>query len=310
LHTRSSDNDCRIQARAKGFQPSKPLELQPGMSEVEIVLHPTVHPLQGHVLLTSNDATQHLRLRCKSASARWVPASVGAFEIVRERAGPVDLEIFTDGESLVGETPLVRIEGIEDPNDPRLAAIDLRPLLHEFRFEVVQPPDAVLSNLKVSAALPGTMIWSFPSGPAVLVVLPASLVEGEPLLDIHLTSDYLPARTFEQVSKGAQLKLERFPLLVLRVPETLPAAADEAPYLIRAERPGTEHHFRWIQVGRTARLPIEQPGEWRVSWRIGNSGKELTVTTVVVDTEDVVCELDATPEAVEAEIARHKAKRK
>jgi hypothetical protein len=308
LRRKPDDSDCRLRVGAPGFQAAEPLELGPEVRDVEIVLQPGVPPIVGRVLVDSHDATKHLKLVAKSGKARWRGA--GRFEIERENTESIELEIFTDGESTSAETPLVRIEGIVNAKDPRLASIDLRPLLQEFRFEVLQPPDAVLSNLKVSAALPGTMIWSFPSGPAVLVVLPASLVEGEPLLDIHLTSDYLPARTFEQVSKGAQLKLERFPLLVLRVPETLPAAADEAPYLIRAERPGTEHHFRWIQVGRTARLPIEQPGEWRVSWRIGNSGKELTVTTVVVDTEDVVCELDATPQAVEAEIARHKAKRK
>jgi hypothetical protein len=204
----------------------------------------------------------------------------------------------------------VRIEGIEDPNDPRLAAIDLRPLVQEFRFEIERADDVAPNNLHVSAALPGTMIWSFTTGPAVLILLPKAIVEGEPLLDVRVSPELQLPCTFERVSNGAHLKLRRFPRVLLRVPDSLPAATAETPYVVLARRPDADPCSGRVHEGRSGAISIEKPGEWTVSWRIGNSGKKLMTTTIVVGEDDVECELDSSPEVVEAEIARHKAKAK
>lgn len=308
LRGKSEEREFRLRVGATGYQSAEPLELAPGACDVEIVLEPRLPPILGRVIVGSHDATAHLRLVPTSGQARWRGA--GRFELERENTEPIDLEIFTDGESSTAETPLVRLEGIRDANDPRLAAIDLRPLVHEFRFEVVPPAGSSIRNLTVSAALPEKMIWSFTSGPGVLVLIPRSVLDGEPELVVRLVHDDLPPARFERVSHGARLQLTNYPSLELRVPETLPAASQDLNYSILARCIGTPPAMTSILAGRSGRLALKSPGEWRVSWRIGNNGKELTVSTVVVGEDDVECVLDATPEAVEAEIARHKEKRK
>ncbi|MCY3003259.1 MAG: carboxypeptidase-like regulatory domain-containing protein [Planctomycetota bacterium] len=308
LRRKSDGSDCRLRAGAMGFQAADPIELAPEMRDIEIVLQPGVPPVVGRVLVGSHDATTHLKLVASSGKAHWRGA--GRFEIERESTDPIDLELFTDGESSTAEAPLVRIEGIREAKDPRLSSIDLRPLLYEFRFEVLPPPGCSIRNLTVSAALPEKMVWSFNSGPSVLVLVPKALLDGDPRLVVRLVHDDLPPVRFEHVADGARLQLSNYPSLELRVPETLPAASGEFTYSILARCTGTPPALTSILAGRSGRMALKSPGEWRVSWRVGNNGKELTVCTVVVGTEDVVCELDATPEAVATEIARHKAKRK
>lgn len=305
VHGKPADTERRLRASAEGYRAPDPQKLVPGDETLEFVMERAPTPIAGRVIVESQDSIRHLRLKCKPATGRWLGG--GRFELMRENDAPVDLEILTDGDSPVGVDPLVRIEGIVDADDPRLACIDLRPLVSEFRVEVLAPPATFLNLLNVSAALPGAMTWNFTSGPSVLVLVPTSLVSGEPRLELRLTHPELPGDTFERVANGARLQLTHYPALLLRIPEALPPADGYAIYTVLARKPGAKPVTGKIEAGRAATLRIPAPGEWTVTWRLGNSAVELEVDKLVIEADDVVCELNCSAASVAAELERRRA---
>jgi hypothetical protein len=306
LRRNLDDSELRLVA-ARGPRAAEPVEFEPGATDVQLVLPPAVPPILGRVLVESHDATKHLRFECGSATLRW--REFGRFELQRKNDEPLDLEIFTDGESSSAETPLVRIADIRDPHDPRLQAIDLRPLVRELRFEVLAPPGGAVRMLDVSAALPERMVWKFTSGPSVLVLVPVALTEPEPRLTVKLVPHELPPKTFHDVTNGARLQLARYPQIRLRIPDTLPEAKGDLTYIVFADTGrGSEPVVVEILAGRESKLDVRSPGECHLHWRLVGSEKSLKSEMIVVGEEDVECVLDTTLEELEAELERQRAK--
>jgi hypothetical protein len=308
LRRNLDDSELRLVA-ARGPRAAKPVEFEPGATDLQVVLPAGVPPLLGRVLVESHDATKHLRFECGSATLRW--RDVGRFELQRKDDEPIDLEIFTDGESSSAEIPLVRIADLRDPHDPRLQAIDLRPLVRELRFEVLAPPGGAVRTLDVSAALPERMVWKFTSGPSVLVLVPAELHQSEPRLTVRLVPNELPPKTFHDVTNGARLQLARYPQIRLRIPDTLPEAKGDLTYLVFANTGGgSGFDVAEILAGRESKLALRSPGECHLEWRLAGSEKSLEVESIVVGEEDVECVLDAKLGDVEAAVAEARARRR
>lgn len=288
-----------LRATAPGFAAGPQVPFEAGAGAVELILRRTLDPLRGRVLAPTADSLVRLSIRA-GLQAGLIDA-FGRFTIPRRSPEPVDVVLRADG---LGSEPLLTIAQVSDPRDPRLVTLDLRELVREFRFRVVGADGFPVRSVKVSGRARSGNGWQLES-PALVCLL-----SNESTLDLELKADgHLPA-SFVGVRSGDVLTLERLPALLLRLPESLPAAGDGLVYVVQATRTDSKRQSIWIDSGRERRLQLPGPGQWTVLWTVRGTTKLLSQREVTVERDDVECVLDAKLGDVEAARAEVKAKRK
>lgn len=291
---------------ADGYETSPTLSFQSGAQGVEIVLQQGIAPLRGRVLLHSPDSVR--RVFVSAGAAGGSLDAFGRFAIWRRTPAPVDVELRVDGQ---GSQPFLTIPQVSDADDPRLAAIDLRPLLHELRVHIVGRGGEVLPELKLMGQTPTGGGWQVFSEGEV------TLLSRDLTIDLDVTAaGFQPAR-FEAVRDGAVLELEPAPTLLLRVPPSLPTAGDGLAYVIDVSGERQWNHRVVLREGRTAQVPRVPPGRLKVWWTLRGGDavvfgddKWLQRSTLEVETEDVECTLDISLPSLEAARAAIKAQDK
>ena len=286
-----------VRAFATGFFVGKQVPFELGASDVELVLTREMQPLRGRVLTASRESLARLSIRAGQNSGTL--DEHGRFTIPRSSAEPLDVVLSAEG---LGPEPLVTIANVSAPDDARLAALDVRSLVHEIRFNVVGANDLPVRSVEVSGRARNGASWRVTATGRVC------LLARETALDVSVNCDgYAPA-SFRGVRTGAVLALERRPLLVLKVPEFLPAGED-LTYVVRATRSDAAR----VQVavaGREVRERLAGPGVWTVQWTVRGSDRLLQQQELVVGDDDVECRLEAKLANVEAARAESDARAK
>lgn len=286
-----------VRAFATGFLVGKQVPFELGASEVELVLTRETQPLRGRVLTSSRESLARLSIRAGQNSGTL--DEHGRFTIPRSSAEPLDVVLSATG---LGPEPLVTIANVSAPDDARLAAIDVRSLVHEICFTVVGANDLPVRSVEVSGRARNGENWRVTATGRVC------LLSREAALDVSLNCDgYAPA-SFRGVRTGAVLALERRPLLVLKVPDFLPAG-EEITYLVRATRADAER-AEVVVSGRETRARLAGPGVWTVRWTVRGSDRLLQQQDLVVGDDDVECRLEAKLADVEAARAESDARAK
>lgn len=286
-----------VRASATGFLVGKQVPFELGASEVELVLTRETQPLRGRVLTSSRESLARLTIRAGQNFGTL--DEYGRITIPRRSAEPLDVVLSAEG---LGPEPLVTIPNVSAPDDARLAAIDVRSLVHEICFNVVGANDLPVRSVEVSGRARNGASWRVTATGRVC------LLSREAALDVSLSCDgYAPA-SFRGVRTGAVLALERRPLLVLKVPEFLPAG-EEITYVVRATRADAERAEIAVS-GRETRERLAGPGVWTVRWTVRGSDRVLQQNDIVVGDDDVECRLEAKLADVEAARAESQARAK
>ncbi|MCY3003260.1 MAG: carboxypeptidase-like regulatory domain-containing protein [Planctomycetota bacterium] len=278
-----------LRAFARGFVVGAQVPFEIGASDVEIVLKREVPPLRGRVLLPSPESLERLSI----STGQWSGTfdEYGRFTIPRRSAEPLDVVLRADG---LGPEPFVTIVQVSDPQDPRLAEIDLRPLVQALSFRVVGDDGTPVRTVKVSGYSRAGTGWQLTATGHVC------LLTRDSALDLQLKADgYLP-ESFVGVRSGDVLELVRLPSLRVRVPEHLPEPGEGLVYVVQATLEGSKREWTTLQSGREGHLRLSAPGTWNVLWTVRGSGKLLSQVDLVVGREDVECVLDAKLADVEA----------
>jgi len=284
-----------VRAFATGFFVGEQVPFELGASEVALVLTRETQPLRGRVLTSSRESLARLTIRAGQSVGTL--DEYGRITIPRGSAEPLDVVLSAEG---LGPEPLVTIPNVSDPDDARLAAIDVRPLVQEICFTVVGANDLPVRSVEVSGRAGNGASWRVTATGRVC------LLSREVALDVSVNCDgYAPA-SFRGVRTGAVLALQRRPLLVLKVPEFLPAG-EEITYVVRATRADSER-AEIVVSGRETRERLAGPGVWTVRWTVRGSDRVLQQQDFVVGDDDVECRLEAKLADVEAARAESQAR--
>lgn len=282
---------------AEGYETSPTLSFPSGAQGVEIVLQRGVAPLRGRVLLQTHDAFARVFVNAAGLSG-GKPDAFGRFTILRRTRAPVDVEVRVDGQ---GPEPFLTIPQVSDAEDPRLAAIDLRPLLHEIRVHIVGRGGELVPEVKLMGHTPTGGGWQLFSEGEL------TLLSRDLAVDFDVTAAGFRPASFVAVRDGAVLELEPAPALLLRVPPSLPAAGDGLAYIIDVSGEHQWNHRVVLREGRTARVPRVPSGSLEVWWTLRGrdavvfgDDKLLQSSTLAVESVDVECTLDISPQALEA----------
>jgi hypothetical protein len=287
-----------FQVSADGHEPGPTLSFPSGTQGIEIVLQRGVVPLRGRVLLRTPDALARVFVSAAGLSG-GKPDAFGRFTILRRTLAPIDVDVRVDGQ---GPEPFLTITQVTDPDDPRLAAIDLRPLLNEIRVHVAGRGGELLPEVKLMGQTPTGGGWQIFSDGDV------TLLSRDLTVDFDVTASTFRPASFRAVRDGAILELEPAPALLLRVPQPLPAAGDGLTYVVDVSGEDKWNHRVVLRAGRTAQVPRVPLGKLDVRWSVARGeslldDETLQRSTLEVETVDVECTLEVLPEAVAAALA-------
>lgn len=277
-----------VDAEATGYAKSVVQPLAQDARDIELVLEPLTS-LRGRIVGASGVVLERLRVHCGANSA--AVDEHGRFAVRARESQATSLCVVGPG----AQTPLVCLEGLRGPQDPRLARIELAEPPHVLEVRVVGPEHlpTPAAKLQWSCATP-------PSSGAVDAVGAALIVAPAEQVDVLVSAAGMRAARFSAVRDGDTLTLREQARLLLVVPDALPVATRDQPYVVQVRQPGSSEllHQR-IEAGRESSLHVPRGGAWTVHWMVPTSREVLQRTTVEIDEHSdealrVVLELDAT----------------